>query len=79
MASEPCKLIGKMVVKVNLVGSQAVVWLRWRARAERTADSRTEFVAGKNLNGEKHQEIVACTCVRVFSKCAGERPYSSVK
>lgn len=32
MASEPCKLIGKMVVKVNLVGSQAVVWLRWRAR-----------------------------------------------
>lgn len=54
MAAEACKLIGKMVVKVNLVGSQAVVWLRWCARGERPADSGTEFVGGKNPNGEKH-------------------------
>lgn len=34
-------------------------------RAERSADSGTEFVGGKN--GEKHQEIEARTRVYVFA------------
>lgn len=44
MAAGACKLIGKMVVKVNLVGSQSPgSRLAQVARAECSADSRADF------------------------------------
>lgn len=57
MAAGACKLIGKMVVKVNLVGSQDPgSRLAQVARAECFTDSRAKFVGGKNLNGERNIE-----------------------
>lgn len=57
MTAGACKLIGKMVVKVNLVGSQGSgSHLAQVARTECLADSRAKFVGGKNLNGERNTE-----------------------
>lgn len=76
MAVGACKLIGKMVVKVNLVGSQSPGSRLAQVARARSAPptlgseirGRQELQWGETL---RNRSSFACVCVRVFSKCAG--------